>query len=62
MLKRMGGLVCENQRPLGRYADVGVQLSSTVCDSAAIPSQILRRSSGGKRGKRVNSSSDLSGV
>lgn len=51
---RIGGLECENQRPEGTALDVGVQESSIVWGVEAMVCQILRRSSGGRRGKEVN--------
>ena len=62
IVKRIGGLEWENQRPFGMCTAVGVQDSSTVWGSEAIVSHTLRRSSGGRLGKSVNESGDLGGI
>lgn len=62
ILKRIGGVECENQRPVGMCAAVGVHDNSTVLGSEATISQIRRRISGGRLGNSVKESGDFRGI
>lgn len=57
-----GLLLWENHFPSGRWEAVGVQVNSTVLGVLVMNCHILRRSSKGKRGKRVKESGEGSGM
>ena len=62
MEKMVGSVLCENHRPCGYAAVLGVQLNSTALGVNATVSQIFTRSSGGSLEKRENEFGDFVGL